>query len=141
MAKARRFSYVRSLLDSIAKVGFGDNDTVDEIVGACILVISNNPSEVGDFIFNIYIYWFDICNEELLDQLFLWWLNIDCFRDLFSMVKNTMHRYYIQRIHKIWLMQEVTYLPDFSKFCETWKKYRPTSIWHITIIFLMNMVF
>lgn len=56
MAKARRFSYVRSLLDSIAKVGFGDNDTVDEIVGACILVISNNPSEVGDFIFNIYIY-------------------------------------------------------------------------------------
>lgn len=55
MAKARRFAYVRSLLDSIAKVGFGDNDTVDEIVGACILVISNNPSEVGDFIFNIYI--------------------------------------------------------------------------------------
>lgn len=56
MAKARRFAYVRSLLDSIAKVGFGDNDTVDEIVGACILVISNNPSEVGDFIFNTGIY-------------------------------------------------------------------------------------
>lgn len=55
MAKARRFAYVRSLLDSIAKVGFGDNDTVDEIVGACILVISNNPSEVGDSIFNIHI--------------------------------------------------------------------------------------
>lgn len=55
MAKARRFAYVRSLLDSIAKVGFGDNDTVDEIVGACILVISNNPSEVRDFIFIIYI--------------------------------------------------------------------------------------
>lgn len=56
MAKARKFAYVRSLLDSIAKVGFGDNDTVDEIVGACILVISNNPSEVGDFIFNTCIY-------------------------------------------------------------------------------------
>lgn len=56
MAKARRFAYVRSLLDSIAKVGFGDNDTVDEIVGACILVISNNPSEVGDFIFSTCIY-------------------------------------------------------------------------------------
>ena len=46
MAKARRFAYVRSLLDSIAKVGYGDEDTVDEIVGACILIISNNHSEV-----------------------------------------------------------------------------------------------
>lgn len=56
MVKVRRFVYVRSLLDFIVKVGFGDNDIVDEIVGVCIFVIFNNSLEVGDFIFNICIY-------------------------------------------------------------------------------------
>lgn len=51
MVKVRRFVYVRSLLDFIVKVGFGDNDIVDEIVGVCIFVIFNNLLEVGVFYF------------------------------------------------------------------------------------------
>ncbi|XP_062609221.1 zinc finger FYVE domain-containing protein 26-like [Saccostrea cucullata] len=48
MAKAHRYAYVRSLLDAIARVGYGDEDTVDEIVGACILVISKSPNEAKE---------------------------------------------------------------------------------------------
>lgn len=46
MAKHQRYVNVRELLDLIVKSGLGDDDMLDEIVGACILVIADNPSEV-----------------------------------------------------------------------------------------------
>ena len=46
MAKHQRYSHVGQLLGHVDKEGYGDDDTVDEIIGACIIVIADKPNEV-----------------------------------------------------------------------------------------------
>ncbi|KAK3093553.1 hypothetical protein FSP39_017239 [Pinctada imbricata] len=48
MAKHQRYHHVRQLLDCVRRVGLGDDDTMDEILGACILVIADKPSELKE---------------------------------------------------------------------------------------------
>ena len=46
MAKNRHYGNMRQILDCVIKAGHGSDDTIDEIVGACLLVVADNPSEV-----------------------------------------------------------------------------------------------
>ena len=46
MAKNRHYGNMRQILDCVIKAGLGSDDTIDEIVGACLLVVADNPSEV-----------------------------------------------------------------------------------------------
>ena len=46
MAKHRHYGKMRQILDCVVKAGMGSDDTIDEIVGACLLVVADNPSEV-----------------------------------------------------------------------------------------------
>ncbi|OWF55424.1 Zinc finger FYVE domain-containing protein 26 [Mizuhopecten yessoensis] len=48
MAKQSHYDNIRQLLDCMVKGNLGDDDTVDELVGACILVISDNPNEAKE---------------------------------------------------------------------------------------------
>lgn len=73
---------------------------------------------------------------------FLWWLNIDCFLDQFSTAKNIYNaqKLYLENSQKMTIKcKKIHIYPIFASFVKHGKKYRP--IWHITIIFLMNMVF
>ena len=46
MAKHHHYDHIRHLLDCIGKAGLGEDDMMDEIIGACILIVADNPSEV-----------------------------------------------------------------------------------------------
>lgn len=48
MAKQRHYDKMRKILDCVVKAGLGSDDTIDEIVGACLLVVSDNPSEAKE---------------------------------------------------------------------------------------------
>ena len=46
MAKRRYYDQMRQIVDCVVKIGMGNDNVIDEIVGACLLVIADNPSEV-----------------------------------------------------------------------------------------------
>jgi hypothetical protein len=46
MAKHHQYDHIRQLLNCIVKTGLGEDDVIDEIIGACILIVADNPSEV-----------------------------------------------------------------------------------------------
>ncbi|KAK3587800.1 hypothetical protein CHS0354_042763 [Potamilus streckersoni] len=48
MAKHQRYDDIRRLLDCVVSSGMGDDDTNDEIVGACVLVLADIPSEAKE---------------------------------------------------------------------------------------------
>ncbi|KAL3872697.1 hypothetical protein ACJMK2_035906 [Sinanodonta woodiana] len=48
MAKHQRYDDIRKLLDCVGSSGMGDDDTNDEIVGACVLVLADIPSEAKE---------------------------------------------------------------------------------------------
>lgn len=73
---------------------------------------------------------------------FLWWLNIDCFLYHFSTAKNIYNaqKLYLENSPKMTDTRKYifTVYMIFASFVKHGKKYKP--IWHITIIFLMNIV-
>lgn len=46
MAKHQRYDHIRQLFDCLEKAKLGEDDFIDEIIGACILVVADNPNEV-----------------------------------------------------------------------------------------------
>ncbi|XP_069118425.1 uncharacterized protein [Argopecten irradians] len=48
MAKQGHYDTIRQLLDCMVRGNIGDDDIVDELVGACILIISDNPNEAKE---------------------------------------------------------------------------------------------
>ena len=58
MAKRRHYDQMRQIVDCVVKIGMGSDETIDEIVGACLLVIADNPSEV----ILLYIDSLSVCN-------------------------------------------------------------------------------
>ena len=56
MAKHQRYDHIRQLLDCLVKVGMGEDDMIDEMIGACILVVADNPNEVR--IENMFLIFF-----------------------------------------------------------------------------------
>ncbi|XP_076098495.1 uncharacterized protein LOC143068375 isoform X2 [Mytilus galloprovincialis] len=48
MAKHQRYDHIRQLLNCLVKVGMGEDDMIDEMIGACILVVADNPNEAKE---------------------------------------------------------------------------------------------
>ncbi|KAL5010744.1 hypothetical protein ScPMuIL_013049 [Solemya velum] len=48
MVQHSRYDHVKHLLDKMSAAGMGDDESVDEIVGACLLVIADRNSEVKE---------------------------------------------------------------------------------------------
>ena len=61
MAKHHHYDHIRQLLNCIGKTGLGEDDVMDEIIGACILIVADNPSEV---MMEVNLLKADICKKE-----------------------------------------------------------------------------
>ena len=50
MAKGRHYDNMRLLLRCVEKTDLATDDVIDEILGACLLVVADIPSEVKSFV-------------------------------------------------------------------------------------------
>lgn len=48
MAKHKHYALIKRMLDCVERSGIGNDDTLDEIIRASLLVLADKESEVGE---------------------------------------------------------------------------------------------